>query len=336
MNDKIHLKLLKSKSRNNSNSLLLDQLKYKTVYSLTNKRVTPIGSGYFPKDYSLNIYKSTSFYKKRYQIEPFKLKYQIKCLKTPKNSKKIDYIIKLFKAKEKKNHFSSDLLRLIKSNKIDRFAKRYLEKYKLNTNIINKSSSPKNEYKEFDEDKFKNDIIFNNLMINSENRKSSDNKNQSEDTLTFQHKDNNTKNIKIKSENQPNIINKFKCYNMNTKRKHKFIGRNISSQSYNILSNNYLVSSLSSCNNTPININDKNQNKKNQIFKSSVPEKKNKKIKLFYTKKIKSILNDNVNNKLNNKKKLIFSFYDPNDKDIKLFQKLEQKLKNNNNINYNL
>ena len=56
-------------------------------------------------------------------------------------------------------------------------------------------------------------------------------------------------------------------------------------------------------------------------------------MKLFYTKKIKSDLNNNINNNLNNNKKLIFSFYDPNDKDIKIFQKLEEKRKKmNNNI----
>ena len=45
--------------------------------------------------------------------------------------------IKSIKIKIKENTFSSDLLRLLKSNKIDRFAKRYMEKK--NDKILHKN-----------------------------------------------------------------------------------------------------------------------------------------------------------------------------------------------------
>ena len=325
--------MLKLKKRNTStNALLLNEYDNNmNIYSLTSKRITPIANEYFPKDFSLNMYKSTSFYKNRYQIEPFRLKYQIKRIKNLKGIKKINHIIKSFRTTEKENSFSSDLLRLLKSNRIDTFAKRYLEKYKLNSNFNNYNLSPNNKFKKNDENKIKNDIIVKNLKTNLEKRKFPDNINPSEDILTFRYLENSTKNFRINSASLTNQINNVKCNSKNNKRNHNLIERHQSTEAYNI--NNYFLFSPSSYNNSSININYKNQRKNNKIYINDFSKNKKKNMKLFYTKKIKSDLNNNINNNLNNNKKLIFSFYDPNDKDIKIFQKLEEKRKKmNNNI----
>ena len=337
MNDDIHPRLLKLKKRNKKSDLLLDELKNKALYSVNNKRVIPIVTGYFPEDFSLNIYRSTSLYKKRYQIEPFKLKGQLKIIKTQKKSKIIDNIIKSIKKKEKENCISSDLLRLLKSNKIDTFAKRYLEKYKFQSKTNINKILPKKKLEKLKEDKIGNaDLIINTLVIESSKKTNFNNINLSEDNLAYKNQNNKTKNNMINSSSQTNFVNDFKGYNFRYKIKHKFIERPQSSRTNNILNNYYLYDSLSLGNNSPFNKrNIHNRNKNNKIFKNNFSEKKNKKIKLFFTKKIKSALNKNINNQLDKNKKLIFSFYDSNDKDIKLFEKFEKKLKEFNSINKN-
>ena len=353
MNDDIHPRLLKLKKRNKKSDLLLDELKNKALYPVNNKRVIPIVTGYFPEDFSLNIYRSTSLYKKRYQIEPFKLKGQLKIIKTQKKSKIIDNIIKSIKKKEKENCISSDLLRLLKSNKIDTFAKRYLEKYKFQSKTNINKILPKKKLEKLKEDKIGNaDLIINTLVIESSKKTNFNNINLSEDNLAYKNQNNKTKNNMINSSSQTNFVNDFKGYNFRYKIKHKFIERPLSSRTNNILNNYYLYDSLSLGNNplfffvlniywnswvnSPFNKrNIHNRNKNNKIFKNNFSEKKNKKIKLFFTKKIKSALNKNINNQLDKNKKLIFSFYDSNDKDIKLFEKSEKKLKEFNSINKN-
>ena len=337
MNDDIHPRLLKLKKRNKKSDLLLDELKNKALYPVNNKRVIPIVTGYFPEDFSLNIYRSTSLYKKRYQIEPFKLKGQLKIIKTQKKSKIIDNIIKSIKKKEKENCISSDLLRLLKSNKIDTFAKRYLEKYKFQSKTNINKIFPKKKLEESKKNKIGNaDLIINTLVIESSKKTNFNNINLSEDNLAYKNQNNKTKNNMINSSSQTNFVNDFKGYNFRYKIKHKFIERPQSSRTNNILNNYYLYDSLSLGNNSPFNKrNIHNRNKNNKIFKNNFSEKKNKKIKLFFTKKIKSALNKNINNQLDKNKKLIFSFYDSNDKDIKLFEKFEKKLKEFNSINKN-
>ena len=337
MNDDIHPRLLKLKKRNKNSNLLLDELKKKTLYSVNNKRVIPIVTGYFPEDFSLNIYKSTSLYKKRYQIEPFRLQGQLKIIKMQKKSKIIDNIIKSIKKKEKENCISSDLLRLLKSNKIDTFAKRYLEKYKFQSSTNINKIFPKKKLEESKKYKIGNaDLIINTLVTESSQKANFNNINLSEDNLAYKNQNNKTKNNMINSSSQTNFVNDFKGYNFRYKIKHKFIERPQSSRTNNILNNYYLYDSLSLGNNSPFNKrNIHNRNKNNKIFKNNFSEKKNKKIKLFFTKKIKSALNKNINNQLDKNKKLIFSFYDANDKDIKLFEKFEKKLKEFNSINKN-
>ena len=254
-----------------------------------------------------------------------------------KKSKIIDNIIKSIKKKEKENCISSDLLRLLKSNKIDTFAKRYLEKYKFQSSTNINKIFPKKKLEESKKDKIGNtDLIINTLVIESSQKANFNNINLSEDNLAYKNQNNKTKDNMINSSSQTNFVNDFKGYNFRYKIKHKFIERPPSSRTNNILNNYYLYDSLSLGNNSPFNKrNIHNRNKNNKIFKNNFSEKKNKKIKLFFTKKIKSTLNKNINNQLDKNKKLIFSLYDPNDKDIKLFEKFEKKLKEFNSINKN-
>ena len=254
-----------------------------------------------------------------------------------KKSKIIDNIIKSIKKKEKENCISSDLLRLLKSNKIDTFAKRYLEKYKFQSSTNINKIFPKKKLEESKKNKIGNaDLIINTLVTESSQKANFNNINLSEDNLAYKNQNNKTKNNMINSLSQTNFVNDFKGYNFRYKIKHKFIERPQSSRTNNILNNYYLYDSLSLGNNSPFNKrNIHNRNKNNKIFKNNFSEKKNKKIKLFFTKKIKSALNKNINNQLDKNKKLIFSFYDSNDKDIKLFEKFEKKLKEFNSINKN-
>ena len=250
MNDDIHPRLLKLKKRNKKSDLLLDELKNKALYPVNNKRVIPIVTGYFPEDFSLNIYRSTSLYKKRYQIEPFKLKGQLKIIKTQKKSKIIDNIIKSIKKKEKENCISSDLLRLLKSNKIDTFAKRYLEKYKFQSKTNINKILPKKKLEKLKEDKIGNaDLIINTLVIESSKKTNFNNINLSEDNLAYKNQNNKTKNNMINSSSQTNFVNDFKGYNFRYKIKHKFIERPLSSRTNNILNNYYLYDLLSLGNN---------------------------------------------------------------------------------------
>ena len=342
MNDKIRLKLLKNKNNDIQEELLLHRNKNKTISNQSLKRNFPIASGYFREDFSLNIYKSTSLYKKRYQIEPMRLREQLKRIKIQKKSMKDENTIKSIKIKIKENTFSSDLLRLLKSNKIDRFAKRYMEKKNDKININNNTNnkivkifSPKSiirreEIKLVDEDKISNDDIFNqNLFFRVEKLKGFDNDNFSYGSSS--NLEDNTKSNMINSASQTSNNNKCEEDKIKNEKK-KLILR---PQSHTIMQNNYLYHSLRSYNNS---INRKDDiNKPNRAFntpKNYKFEKKllfwdeeNQKIKLFTPRSNKSQSINNIINKFDLNKKLIFSYYNPNDKHIKIFNDIEKKLK---------
>jgi hypothetical protein len=127
--------------------------------------------------------------------------------------------IKSIKIKIKENTFSSDLLRLLKSNKIDRFAKRYMEKKNDKININNNTNnkivkifSPKSiirreEIKLVDEDKISNDDIFNqNLFFRVEKLKGFDDDNFSYGSSS--NLEDNTKSNMINSASQTSNNNK--------------------------------------------------------------------------------------------------------------------------------
>ena len=341
MNGNIHLKLLKIKKNKTQNDLILKENKNKTIYNTPKKRKIPIVSGYFPEDFSINIYKSTSLYKKRYQIEPLPLKKQLKLIKIRKKTIKSEKLIKTIKNDIKENNFSSDLLRLLKSNKIDRFAKRYLEKTnnkknKLN-NYINKNvrriltpnNNQKEENKQTDEDKITNDDLINqNIFSPLNNTKKKENKGLNKDNMIDFNSEITINNIMISSSSQTNNINQNEEY----KRKETEVKNKILTfpQSPTILKNDYIFDSLTSYNNSQRNIKNIEKNNRRKIKQYIFPKKylildKNKNVKLFSPEK--KINYFNIINKLENKNKLVFSFYDPNDKHIKLMKEFEKKLK---------
>ena len=130
-----------------------------------------------------------------------------------KKSKIIDNI-KSIKKKEKENCISSDLLRLLKSNKIDTFAKRYLEKYKFQSSTNINKIFPKKKLEESKKDKIGNaDLIINTLVIESSQKANFNNINLSEDNLAYKNQNNKTKNNMINSSSQTNFVNDFKGYN---------------------------------------------------------------------------------------------------------------------------
>ena len=88
MNGK-YLNLLKTKKNNSLKDFLAYENKNRTIYNTPKRKSIPIVTGYFPIDFSLNIYKSTDLYKKRYQIEPLRLKQQLKLVKNQRKMKKL-------------------------------------------------------------------------------------------------------------------------------------------------------------------------------------------------------------------------------------------------------
>lgn len=327
MKGKIHLNLLKSK-KNQSLKELNDNI-HKTIY-VKKKKAIPIASGYFPEDFSLNIFKSTSLYKRRYQIESLPLKKQLKLINLQKKSNKNEKIIKAIKKNIIENNFSSDLMRLLKSNKIDRFAKRYLEKEnntkKKENNmktmkfrrILTSKSNKFEENKQLDEDKMNNnDLILQKILIPFNSIQIDKTKNIYEENIISLDSDNKINNNMINSASQTCNINEYEKYKEN-----KDIERPIP---HSILKNDYLCDSITSYNNSKKNIEKYNirRFKKLKFSKKYLFLDKNNNVKIFSPTKSKF----NLNNNIINKSKLVFSFYDPNDEHIKLMKEFEKKLK---------
>ena len=338
MNGKIQLKLLKTKRINTKNDLLLYANNYKTVTSSPNKKTIPMTSGYFPKDFSLNIYKSTSLYRKRYQIETIPLKTQLKKINIQKQSKKSEKIIKNIKMNIVKQNFSSDLLRLLKSNKIDRFFKRYLEKtknIKIDMNIpennrieriLTPTMNKKAEKKLIDEDKIADeDIIKQSIFIPLNNIKIVENKKISKDDIIQINSENNIKNNMINSGIQTGDVNQ-KEENKMKEKKDNVINR---PQSHSILKNDYINDSITSFNNSRknIGINTQRKLKRLKYTKKYLFLDKNQNVRVFTPIERNPISNDKIINNFETKNKLVFSFYDPNDRHIKILQKFENKIK---------
>ena len=346
MNGNNYLTSLKSKKKTTLKDLLFYENQSLATLNTKKKKSIPVVTGYFPIDFSLNIYKSTDLYKKRYQIEPLRLKNQLKLLKIQKKSLKNEKIIKKIKKGIIENGFSSDLLRLLKSNKIDRFAKRYLEKKNDAKNNINtysdkkfgsilssKINSEKEGNKQIDEDKFSNDDIINHkIFLHLKDIKSVDSNNFSEDNLLSQNSESKVKSYMINSSSQTSKINKYEENKIGDE-KHKFIKR---PQSHTILKNDYIFDFLKSYNNTQ-KIEKYNQRrlKRRKFTNKFLILDKNKNIKLFSPNKAKSAFNKNIIKKFENNRKLKLPFYDPNDNQLKLFKDLENKLKMTNSKDKN-
>ena len=320
---------LKPKKRKNLIELFLNDNKNRAVYKTTKTNTNPIGTGYFPEDFSLNIYKSTSLYKKRYQIEPLRLKNQLKVIKIKKKSMKNEKIINKINKYITETSFSSDLFRLLKSKKIDRFVKRYLEKKnylndynnrKLRKALFPKGNKIKENTKQIDEDKINNDdIIKQKASIHLMEIKNLYNKDLSDKNIVQKSPKHKIENKIINSSNKTLGNNKFE-ENKNAYKKQIFVKR---PQSYDIIRNEHLSDSLKSYNNL------KNNEKFNtiKIDKRKFSKKylyldKNQNVKIFSPRINKS----DLINKFKTKRKLIFSYYDPNDEHIKLFKEFENKL----------
>lgn len=187
------------------------------LYNENNKQTQLDPHGYFPEDFSLNIFKSTELYKKRYKIEPCRLKKVLKNLNIKENSKKNKNIISLIKKNTLNNNVGTKMFKLLKSNKIDRFVNRYL-------NLNNASSHFRNENEK-------------NKENNKEYKKESNKENNKENNLSFSFKKKKTKKIFITHKN--NEIKKLNKLNHIESEESKLNRRvNIYTRHYTNINNN--------------------------------------------------------------------------------------------------
>ena len=353
------IKLLKNHS--NIPILLLNnnKTKFKKIYfsdkiennkENENKQIQLDIHSYFPEDFSLNIYKSTSLYKNRYQIETCRLKKALKNIYHEENSTKNKNLNDMIKKNTIENNKSIAMLKLLKSRKIDRFVNRLLNKSPSEKNENSKENNKKidkifitnknkisNESDGFGFDK-KNRIInkfkppFSKCIINYNENKKSDsynncneninNKNNTINSATQTINENKSNNIhylqyineyeqkSLRHQNSQIILNK-KLSNINKYNQHKnYNYKEIKFEMIDLPKNNFL----------------KNQEKMIRPFSASKLNKLNLNIQNN---------NDFNYNSFNKKRKLIFSLYEPNDKYIQLFEELEKKQLDysNNNIN---
>ena len=293
---------------------------------------------YFPEDFSLNIYKSTSLYKNRYKIQTSRLKKTLKILYNEENSKKSKNIINIIKNNSIQNSLNAKMFKLLKSQKIDRFVNRLLNIRTIsskngNENSLEKSNSKiqeknifiTNKNKNikkinfFDSDKKSNAYIYPYTNINNENFKTNDynyiiNRNFPIDISKINTANSATQTI----DNKNNFCNTNEIVDKSLKDKNK----------RKIVNNKY--------------INNRHSGKENyfnykeikfemiKIPKKNIFSKKNKMIRRPFSasKTYSSFFNKNNNNiNFNQDKQLIFSFYDPKDKYIQLFKEIEKNNK---------
>ena len=321
----------------NNNILNINQIiendKFDNTYNLDNienkennqNQLDP--HGYFPEDFSLNIYKSTSLYKNRYKIETCRLKKVLKNLYHEENSKKTKDLDNIIKKNTIENTLSIKMFKLLKARKIDRFVNRLLNIRKVPN--INKKENSKNNSKRdnfFLTNKNKNKYKMHHIDYNDKNTKNNNlciqpysniqnekviNRNFPLDNI----KGNNTANSATQTLNENKEIKNYYC-TLRDKNKYK------------ILNKNYY--------NNSIGYNEKNCNYKEIKFEILKAPKKNNFLKKYKkksrpfsaTRTNSSFLNaqnNNIINNFNKEKKLIFSFYDPKDRYIQLFDELEKK-----------
>ena len=274
-----------------------------------NKQTQLDPHGYFPEDFSLNIYKSTSLYKNRYKIESCRLKKVLKNIYHEENSKKNKNLNNLIKKNTIENTSSIKMLRLLKSRKIDRFVNKLLDMKNIHSE--NKKENSKQNIKKQNNKK-------DNFFITNKNKEHINN-------IDYGDKNNNNKiciqpysNIQNeKNNNRFSPLNNFK--NNTTSSGTQTINPNNKSRIYYILRNN-----------------ENKYNYKEMKFEMIKTSKKNKFLKkcekmirpFSATKPNSSFFdckNNNIINNFNKDKKLIFSFYDPKDKYIQLFDELEKR-----------
>ena len=321
--------------------------------------------GYFPEDYSLNVFKSTDLYQKRYKIETCRLKKVLKNINTKENTKKNKNIIRLIKKNALNNNISTKMFKLLKSNKIDRFVDRYLniknpishlksENENIKENQKNNNNNLKKKPRKIFLTNKNNDIIQLNFLDLEELRKktkihmhpytivnnneiNSNNhyiqyyyRNFSNDNNKTNTANSGTQTININDSNNKNsIINskEFESDSLNEIKKHIVNRKNVN----NLPSHRDNIYSFKEIKFKII------KSPKESYFlkkyKNMMKSFSKVKTNFSYSENRKKIKNNNKNdnkndNKINNlkkSKKLIFSFYDPKDRFIQLFKKLEKK-----------
>ena len=295
--------------------------------------------GYFPEDFSLNIYKCTSFYKNRYKIQSCRLKKTLKNIYVNENSKKNKDINTVLKKKLNENILTKEMLKLLKSNQIDRFVNRLLNLkncYKnQNENRKDNNSLSNRQRKKFishdkkvakkgklfcpNTDYRKLNICINSYTNNYVNRK----RNYLVDNIKTNISNTDNQNININKNK-----NKYFVYNLNEFEDKPLTDKN----TRNILNENKYINSTSSSN--------YEKNKGNYYNYDNSKEKFIKKIKRPFSSSNAKTSFSNTKNKItknsSKKKGLIFSFYDPNDKYIKIFERLEKKAKDSDGNNSNI
>ena len=341
---KLKVKVLK----NNSNMpiLLLSNNEHKQIYfgnniennkENENKKMQLDPHHYFPEDFSLNIYKSTSLYKNRYKIDTCRLKKALKNIYHEENSiksKNINYIIQ---KNTIENNRSIKLLKLLKSRKIDRFVNKLLNISPPQKNENSKDIA-KNIEKIFITNKNKTSNEYKNIDYDEKNV----NKNKFIDPYT---KYTNIYNENQKANNSNNFNENINNKNNTTNSATQTINPNESSNNNYIYISEYEKKSLRP-HNSQIILNKKLSHIKNynkykncnykeikfemiDLPKNMFLKKQEKMIRPFSASKINSInlnnQNNNIINNINKKSKLIFSLYDPNDKYVQLFEEVENK-----------
>ena len=298
-----------------------------------NKQTQLDPHGYFPEDFSLNIYKSTSLYKNRYKIQTCRLKKVLKNIYQEENSKHTKNLNDIIKKNTIENNLSINMLKLLKAQKIDRFVNRLL-------NINNNPFQIQNENSKDNINKIKDNFFLTNKnklskKINNFDLDELDSKNNAyiqpyskinnEDLINkyfFVRNtslDNNNKSNTANSSTQTiNVKNELRNKYYSNKNRNEFGNKSLKDKQ-NIFNNNNLSFKGKNCSCKEIKFEMIKFPKKNIFLK-----KNEKVIRPFSASKTKSlsslnIQNNNIINNFNKDKKLIFSFYDPKDKYIQLF-----------------
>ena len=320
INTKYHLK-----AKND----ILNEEKYKTIKLNKNnfneniknnnenkdKRLSAKNNNYFPENFSLNIYKGTSFYRNRYKIESGPIQKALKSINKNDNSKKIKNINNTLKKNFNDisdNDLNKEIFKLLSTKRIDRFVNKLINSKNNSQNNTSSNKKQKNTFLTQRKKELSNDDI--NLSLNIHPYTNIINTNK-----TIKNRNNPIDKIKAKTANSGTQTinldeNKFFFGNINE----------LEEKPNNIYNNNKFIINSPSANNG------KNK-EKNYGFKEIKFEIIKRPKNYFILKKYKKLMrtfstSSHFRKNLNKENRLIFSFYNPNDKYIKLFEDLEKRI----------
>jgi hypothetical protein len=322
-NSKLHLKLFNNSKKekpitSNINQNILNEENIE--YNSENKDPTQLDiHGYFPDDFPLRAFKCTSFYKNRYKIQTKHLKNTLNNIYVDENAKRkknINYIIK----KNNENTLSNEMLRLLKSNRIDRFVNRYLNL----KNITFKNKKYNNRYI--------NSSTYRNRKQYMSNKEQNDNDKKLNICISpYLNAKKGYNTINAKNFNRNYLIGNMKTNTANSgtqtiNAENKNKGNIAKEKKKDFLTNNKFIT------NSPINNNNKLNENNFKIVgnhkKKMLSKKYQKKVRPFTASKTTISFNNHKNNDIkgfDNKRGLVFSFYDPKDKYIQLFEHLAKR-----------